>query len=364
MNDDDEPKQIIRSSLILPILAALLSSHAEQLGGLYTGISNLFGHASIEEYRLEAGLVTLAFGLVILTNIRARKALQSGDMENMSELFPTLLVGIVGGFFAVMDTKLSDKGIFLEGTLRSLYLFSVTAIILLIPMSRSLSSQLQVKNVVEIYRDQGMVILLALAIAGTVHWGLKSSHLLREVISAPSAAALFAAWAFLAVDPVLNQKRWTMKRPWWWLIALSGLGFLLVAGFAQLIYFEDHKGDAWIVAQENPRTSVTVVFFALQIPAILGAISMALAFRPCSALIGKAAARASAVCLVIAIGAAFAFFASNILIPGFDLGEKKFVLFLFAHGVTAGATTFAVLWGTNPMVQSSSASIEISKNTS
>lgn len=355
------------------VITALLSSHAMDLGQLLIVFRDtLIGTTTQSEYQVEAGLLVLGLGFIVLLVMNAKKALSSGEKEDHEALSVSIIVGLIGGAFSILDKTSNSFGVPQTATFEGLFYLAIVSLIfvppvLFLPWTRQSRTQLTMLSL-----RLGLAALAALTLTATLmltYYGIGQIYSCEEIngvefrcgylslgstsffLSAPVIATLVAPWSLLAVDPLVRRERWSAVGKKWpiaWLISFLVAGSLLSLYFALSLYYPKHgePGHGWMRAGPfDPITSVqTVLFFlALHLPSLMGAAWSALVLKPQE---GRPWIRNSdslslgAVAVVATIAASYV--AWNISgRAGMESGNLGF--FVFSHAFTALSTAAAVI---------------------
>ena len=296
------------NSILLLVLTALLSSHALDLGqlGIIAWDILIHGEPTKTQFQVEAGLLVAGVGLVILAVIGARNALVVGDVNGTNTVLASLVTGLIGLSFSILDKTADQSGVPTHDTARGLIFVLVGGCVLLPPylampstrsgfrMATATLARVGTAGLVALLL--GLALQLAFLILACICTGACSERLETEYlkigatsffISAPSAAAFAAAMAVLAVDPQNYKNQWVRfsanKRLLWL------LGMLLVAATLSMLYslgsyYPEHgeivtpsgeERSGWlrqVPGAELGRGETALLLFGLQMPGLVSAI--------------------------------------------------------------------------------------------
>ncbi|WSG77197.1 hypothetical protein U8P80_26235 (plasmid) [Rhizobium beringeri] len=367
-----EGKSSTPNVVLAAVVAALFGSHAMDLGALITFAGDkLCGGATQTEFRVEAGLLVLGIGYIVLLAAASTKALGSRDKDDVKAVAVTAAVGLLGGFFSILDkTANQNTGAPTEATAQGLFQLALVALVFAAPIAfLSRRSRISQRVVALVYQlavaaliagGAGIVIQLAMRILSWSYGtqGCTESNLAgifrlgttAFFISAPMTAFILAPWALLAIDPLVRRERWPRIRgagiAWLSLmiIAAIALSTFYAYAFYRPSHFHPGIGDGgWVVRAGLSWPSTVWFLLLLQIPAIIGTIVL-IWFRqpknrdtkvlfgdmPGLLIVGLITAGAAAIVAVPLIGQE-------------DMTPQKAWLFVITHALTGLATAVGVM---------------------
>ncbi len=355
------------------VVTALLSSHAMDIGRLVmVAKDTLLGSEPKPVFQVEAGLLVLGVGFLVLLVMNARKALASGTDDDHEALTTSIIVGLIGGAFSILDKTTDSNGIPQPETFNGLFYLAILSLILLPPILALPWNQDTRNSLTKLALRLGLAALSALAFAAAlmlIYAGLGQLYHCETVdgteircgyltlgstsffLSAPAIAVLIAPWALLAVDPVVRPDHWSIRGTRWqrgWMLSYLAAGVLLSVFYAGALYFPKHgvPQNGWM--RSGPLDPITLqqtvlIFLALHLPALLGAAWCAATLKPQERRQRLIATDVRGLTVVTVIAAFAAGWVAWTISGRAGMESGNIWLFIAAHAVTAFSATAAVL---------------------
>ncbi len=304
----DKPESPLdRNAILLLVLTALFSSHALDLGQLVIVAWDTLvqGKPTQKKYQVEAGLILAGTGLVVLAVIGARNALQEGSVKDTNTVLASLVTGLIGLSFSILDKTADPNGIPTQDTARGLIFVIVGGCVLLPPYLAMPSTRSGFRHASATLAGVGTAGLAALLLGAIVQFtfvviswfceGVCSARLETHYlsvgsphfyISAPTAGAFAAALAVLSIDPTNNKDRWqhfTRNRRNLWLFGVVLVGVALSTLYALGSYYPQHgeivtsngMREGWMrqaAGAEIDRRGTVMMLLGLQMPGLVSAV--------------------------------------------------------------------------------------------
>lgn len=366
MTHDDKESSSQNARIIgVAIVSALLGTHALELGDL---IILYFDRWTGEDQpnkksRVEFGLLVLGFGFLVLTALEILKWRRAAQAANFESVLSAIIVGLIGGFFSIVKNTASKDGYLTGDTANALFYLVAIGAVFVLPISVVVRNPASARFIFGLCVASGVaflaggILLLAMKNIGTFCSGgacgqsLESMHFNPSTtsffMSSPMAAALFAPWALLSVDPVVRPQRWPSSAGHWkygWFLMFLVIMLGLVTVYALGIYWPKHSGEpgGWLHHYSVPIYTVFICFLLLQMGVVVFAMLYLFALRRFRRILGGTSTWLLSAFL---IGSGL----SQVviwLLPSPEMqGWIKQALFVFSHGMTCLLTIGACFLG-------------------
>ncbi|WP_419904867.1 hypothetical protein [Kiloniella sp.] len=355
-----------RSVLLPAVISALFGSHAMQIGQLIIVAWDLSrGKTPQKIYQVEMGLLVLGIGFLVLLFIGVKKALHSQELKDLEGVAVSIIVGLLGGMFSIIDKTSDASGIPGDRTAVGLFYLVILTCIFVMPVLSISWSKFGLNHIAILMGRLTIASLIAGFLTGLLQLfyraasGLLSNILYPELfaeghfqfgrtsffLSAPMAAMLLAPWALLLIDPLIRPSRWLNKTNSWvqyWVIGYIALAFLMSAMYALGFYYPKHE-NGWLSLPNTGQITTIVLFLSLHMPGLFFAAFGLYVSRPQE---GDHWMQSKDFLLYLGafcVGLSGATLVSYLIFGTHGMTLIKAILFCVGHGITAMAIVFSVL---------------------